>query len=93
MLQWFNDLRNPAQKCERVGHKLHTRKRETYRDPESSFRTVVDLCEEEKIVCKRCKHVEKDWEIIYREGYSSVSMPGDMNREWKKNGFVVIQEL
>ena len=55
MLRWFRELRNPREKCARIGHDLYTVRRRYYLYPPTSWRRgVADtawICVER---CRRC---------------------------------------
>lgn len=76
--RWLGDLRNPAEKCNRIGHKLSIWRQKAY--VPSEWRVVAQVTEE-RITCDRCNHIEQDWKELRREDYSRASWPESM---WDK---------
>jgi len=83
-MRFWNELRNPALKCERVGHKHMMRSRTGMVWSEGRY--VADRVEQERDWCPRCGVAHEDWRDISRTGISSWSAPSDVMREFEKTG-------
>jgi hypothetical protein len=83
-MRFLRELRNPALKCERVGHKHQARTRQGM--VRSSGRYVADSVEQERDWCPRCGLAHDEWRDISREGISSWSAPSDVMREFERTG-------
>lgn len=84
MRRWWKELRNPALKCERVGHRTDTRTRNGMVASNGYY--VADRVEQEREYCSRCGHTHGPWRDISRTGISSWSAPSDVMREFERTG-------
>lgn len=58
-LRWLDELRDPAKKCARLGHKMRRWTVRVYLyPPEYRWSHVADTGEEAHARCRRCGHVE-----------------------------------
>lgn len=81
MSRWWREMREPKLKCERLGHKRKTYRREGIVKPGTfDFGVVALSVLEECSVCHRCGD-HSGWNRIKERGISSLSMPiSDMNK-------------
>lgn len=84
MPRWWQELWWPWLKCERVGHRMLTRKRRFYR-PAHSWRAVAEKVTEEREFCARCEHAT-DWREAYVTDIHCLTMPDDKWEEFAKTG-------
>jgi len=84
-MRFWNELRNPALKCARVGHKTATRSRSGMVSSKS-WSYVADRVEKEREWCPRCGQAHTDWRDVSRTGISSWSAPSDVMREFERTG-------
>lgn len=99
-LRWFRrwraERRNPALKCERVGHVPVIERREGYVSPwredfkcsiyNRSYRTYVCIgVTQERAACGRCGEASSPWDNIEEEGYNSYSWPSDMAATFRRD--------
>lgn len=84
-MRFWDELRNPALKCERLGHKNATRSRSGM-VRSSGRRYVADRVEQEREWCPRCGLAHNDWRDTSRTGISSWSAPSSIMREFEKTG-------
>lgn len=84
MLRFWKELRNPALKCERVGHKHATRSRSGMVRSKSYY--VADRVEQERDWCPRCGVAHGPWSDISRTGISSWLAPSEVMREFERTG-------
>ncbi len=88
-MRWWKELRDPALKCERVGHKYKDSTRRIRREVHE-HRIVCRDYEQQIRTCSRCGHrmilgeKEVDW-------YTGVTMPQSMWDEIRSKGYVVIR--
>lgn len=93
MFRWFRELRDPALKCERVGHRLAVLWRRGLVHPHrSSFRSVADNVTQEKVSCTRCGLDHTDWVVVKRSSLQGLSAPQstydamDNGGSWETSG-------
>jgi len=82
-MRFWNELRNPKLKCERVGHKRQTR---TRNGMVRSNYYVADCVEQKREWCPRCGLAHGGWEDVSRTGISSWSAPSEVMREFERTG-------
>jgi hypothetical protein len=83
-MRFWKELRNPALKCERIGHKHATRTRSGMVWSKGHY--VADRVEQECDWCPRCGIAHGEWRDLSRTGISSWSAPSDVMREFERTG-------
>ena len=84
-MRFWIELRNPALKCERVGHKTETQTRSGMVRSDR-YRFVADKVHQEREWCPRCGIAHTDWRDTSRTGISSWSAPSEIMREFERTG-------
>ena len=90
---WFDEMRRPALKCERVGHDLRRQWRTGYVEPENRWRCVVDRVRQERDFCLRCQTPLTEWETTARMGVNSFTASPETHEaiaaggSWMEGGF------
>ena len=85
-MRWLRELRRPALKCERVGHKPRAVKRAGYSVP--SEWGVADSVLQGGQVCDRCGVMLVEWKTIKREAIQGLTMPASDWDQLKEQGFL-----
>ncbi len=89
-MRFIEEWKNPALKCERVGHRKGVEFRKGYRKPDYSngeYRSYVCVAvEEERIACPRCKAAFGEWRVTHRKGFTGYNWPSDQAKEFDKAG-------
>lgn len=84
---WLSSLFDPAERCERKGHRHRTETRRGFRRAKpSDYRVVAFAVKEEREICSRCGDVFSDWKETHREGLQGLSMPASHMDELDENG-------
>lgn len=84
-MRWFREMRQPALKCERLGHDVAVETRTGWTSSES-WSHVMDKVRQERRACRRCGAILGDWVTVDRDGFHSVSWPTSMWDEYYANG-------
>lgn len=98
-MRWLREWRNPALKCQRLGHATGLEFRKGYRRPDfdkGEHRHYVCVSVyEDRPACLRCEQPLGDWRQVHRRGFNSYSWPGDQAEKfetageyWTSHGFV-----
>jgi len=88
-MRWWRELRDPALKCKRLGHKYREGSRRIRRETHE-FRSVCIDYEQRFKECSRCGH----WQLLEErelDRYTGVSMPSSWWDEMRENGFIVVR--
>jgi len=86
-MRFWRELRNPALKCVRIGHKPGIEFRRGYRRPQEHRYYVCDGVTEERDVCLRCKvALTGDWRQTERQGFTGFSWPKDQADAFRRDG-------
>ena len=87
-MRWLDEMRNPAAKCERVGHKMHEQHRRGYlSDIRGHFRCVAVAVKEKRTVCGRCG-MENAWERVSERGINSLILDSEWMETLEETGEV-----
>ena len=95
--RFFNEVRDPALKCTRLGHRHERLERRTIRkrlpqdtdQREPIGRYVALDCKEARMVCARCGNAPADWQIYMATPLHSISMSSDQADSLEICGFYV----
>ena len=88
MPRWLDEMRNPAAKCERVGHKMHEQRRSGYLNGgHGHFRCVAVAVKEKRAVCRRCGDVWA-WERLSERGINSLTLDSKWMETLEETGEV-----
>ena len=89
MIGWLKLLFSPAARCAKWGHGLRDHEaRHGYARPANPRVAVVDMVEQRRVICRRCRAPVGDWMDVSRDPIQSCSMsPADW-RLLRKRGFV-----
>lgn len=88
MPRWLDEMRNPAAKCERVGHKMQEQSRRGYlRDTSGHYRCVAVAVKEKRTACRRCG-MEGAWERVSERGISSLTLDSEWMETLEETGEV-----
>lgn len=85
MMRWLQELKTPALKCRRIGHKSQIQYRNGYVRPTLS-RRVCDEVTQERSVCRRCGLIFSEWETVRCDGLQGYSWPSEMANIFDKTG-------
>lgn len=84
MFRWLRERRNPALKCERLGHIPADEIRQGYKPP--TWYGVADYVEETRKACSRCSVALGEWKRTDWGNVASLRMPDECWRVLRKDG-------
>lgn len=79
-MRWWREFKNPALKCERVGHSLGTEVRAGFVKPERAdgYSYICMGVTQRRLACIRCRAPMGDWtDSGRRQGFTGFSWPSD----------------
>lgn len=74
-MRWLNEWKNPALKCDRIGHRMGVEYRRGYTRPEDYRYYVCDEVKQTRQVCLRCKINFGEWETKKLRSLTGFSWP------------------
>lgn len=86
----WREFRNPALKCERIGHNPDHRWYRGFEKPSKGFRCVADSVSGEISYCGRC-HVHLGRTVTERNGIHELSLDTSVFYKLRTEGFVESQ--
>jgi len=84
-MRFFDEWKNPALKCERVGHIAETKQRRGF-TWSGKYGCVADSVSQRRAVCRTCGKELSEWEDTHRSGLNGLSMPSEHMRILDEHG-------
>ena len=88
-MRFFDELKTPAKKCKRVGHKRRIREYSGY-ETTTSWRSVADDVSGKISYCTRCDE-QFERTVEKRRGIQGLTMPSSQHEKLRENGFLEIR--
>lgn len=95
-MNWFKEWRNPALKCERLGHVMVEQKYRVYKEPEHFMdRHVAEDHEMTRQDCSRCSHTDEDSKEFKGVGgyITSLTMSNTAWDIMRERGYVIYRTI
>lgn len=80
-------LKRRRRKCQKRGHDLWIQERSGLQRARTSWAVAFEIAQQ-RTVCRRCGHVHRHWHETHHDYLTSISLPFDDHRTFKRTGYL-----